>query len=81
LDLTQTVRDSDGNTASVTVRLNPRTVVLIFASNPNGAQLTVGGISATAPFTRTVIVGSTNSISAPSPQVIGGAGRQYAFKS
>ncbi|HET9141725.1 PQQ-dependent sugar dehydrogenase [Actinophytocola sp.] len=78
LDLTQTARDSDGNTASVTLRLNPRTVVLTFTSSPNGAQLTVGGISATTPFTRTVIVGSTNTISATSPQTIGG--RQYVFK-
>lgn len=68
LDLTLTATDSDGNTSSKTVRLNPRTVELTFASNPSGARLTVGTVTQTAPFTRTVIVGSNNSISAPSPQ-------------
>ncbi|HWM05034.1 MAG TPA: PQQ-dependent sugar dehydrogenase [Actinophytocola sp.] len=68
LDLTLTATDSDGNTASKTVRLNPRTVQLTFTSNPSGAQLSVGGTTQATPFTRTVIVGSNNSVSAPSPQ-------------
>lgn len=68
LDLTLTATDSDGNTGSTTVRLNPKTVVLTFQSSPRGAQLTVGTVTQPAPFTRTVIVGSNNSISAPSPQ-------------
>jgi hypothetical protein len=68
LDLTLTARDSDGNTGSTTVRLSPRTVALTFQSNPSGAQLSVGGTTQTAPFSRTVIVGSNNSVSAPSPQ-------------
>jgi glucose/arabinose dehydrogenase len=80
LDLTLIARDSDANTASTTLRLNPRTVELTFSSSPSGALLVVGGSSATAPFTRTVIVGSVNSISAPSPQFLNGSNRQYAFK-
>ncbi|HEV2781461.1 MAG TPA: PQQ-dependent sugar dehydrogenase [Actinophytocola sp.] len=80
LDLTLTATDSDGNTASTTRRLDPRTVVLTFTSSPSGALLVVGGTSATAPFTRTVIVGSNNSISAPSPQVLGAQNRQYDFR-
>jgi glucose/arabinose dehydrogenase len=68
LDLTLTATDSDGNATSQTVRLSPRTVVLTFQSNPSGARLVVGGVEQVAPFTRTVIVGSNNSISAPSPQ-------------
>ena len=55
-------------------------MVLTFTSNPNGAQLVVGATWGTAPFTRTVIVGSTNSISAPSPQFINGSNRQYIFR-
>lgn len=39
--------------------------------NPRGRTLTFNGSSAVAPFTRTVIMGSTNSISAPSPQIAG----------
>ncbi|WP_460394514.1 PQQ-dependent sugar dehydrogenase [Actinophytocola sediminis] len=68
LDLTLTATDSDGNTGSTTVRLDPKTVNLTFTSNPSGAQLTVGTVTQAAPYTRTVIVGSNNSVSAPSPQ-------------
>jgi glucose/arabinose dehydrogenase len=68
LDLTLTATDSDGNVKSQTVRLNPRTVVLTFTSNPSGARLSVGTVEQVTPFTRTVIVGSNNSVSAPSPQ-------------
>ena len=68
LDLTLTATDSNGNVGTTTVRLNPRTVVLTFQSNPAGAQLTVGSTTQVAPFTRTVIVGSNNSISAPARQ-------------
>jgi PKD repeat protein len=68
LDLTLTATDSDGNSSSTTVRLEPRTVVLSFTSSPNQVLLTVGGSSQRTPFSRTVIVGSNNSVSAPSPQ-------------
>ncbi|WP_260194487.1 PQQ-dependent sugar dehydrogenase [Actinophytocola gossypii] len=68
LDLTLTATDSDGNTGSATVRLDPRTVELTFTSSPSGAELTVGTVTGTAPFTRTLIVGSNNSIVAPTPQ-------------
>ncbi|HEU5473363.1 MAG TPA: PQQ-dependent sugar dehydrogenase [Actinophytocola sp.] len=68
LDLTLTATDSDGNSASTTVRMEPRTVQLSFTSTPNQVLLTIGGVSQRTPFSRTVIVGSNNSISAPSPQ-------------
>jgi glucose/arabinose dehydrogenase len=68
LDLRLTATDSHGNTGSQTVRLNPKTVQLSFTSNPSGLQLTVGDSSDTTPFERTVIVGSQNSVSAPSSQ-------------
>ena len=80
LDLTLTATDSDGNATSQTVRLSPRTVVLTFKSNPNGARLVVGGVEQVAPFTRTVIVGSNTSVSAPSPQSLT-LGLPYKFKS
>lgn len=47
------------------MRLYPQTVKLRFASRPTGAELVVGGSGATVPFSRTVIVGSTNSVSVP----------------
>jgi glucose/arabinose dehydrogenase len=68
LELRLTATDSGGLSHTVTRRLDPRTVVLTFSTNPGGLRLVVNGTEGTATFTRTVIVGSTNSISAPSPQ-------------
>jgi glucose/arabinose dehydrogenase len=81
LELTLTATDSTGRTGSTTVRLDPQTVVLSFASSPSQALLTVGGTSQRTPFTRTVIIGSNNSISAPSPQNIPPSNARHAFVS
>ena len=43
------------------------------------ASTSVGSASSVAPFSRTVIVGSSNTVSAPSPQTAGG--NTYAFSS
>ena len=59
--------------------LQPQTVNLTFTTSPSGLQLVLNGGSAATPFTRTVIAGSTNTISAPSPQTLNGA--NYAFAS
>jgi glucose/arabinose dehydrogenase/PKD repeat protein len=48
--------------------LYPTTVTLHFATYPTGLELGVGPDLASAPFDRTVIVGSAESVSAPSPQ-------------
>ncbi|HLE13224.1 MAG TPA: PKD domain-containing protein, partial [Anaerolineales bacterium] len=69
LELRLTATDSGGLQDTKTVRLDPRTVVLTFQTNPGGLQLVVGGTSQKASFSRTVIIGSRNSISATSPQV------------
>jgi PKD repeat protein len=72
LELTLTATDSSGRTGSTTLRLDPQTVTLNFATSPTAAlQLVVGGVAQATPFNRTVIVGSTNSISAPTPQTAG----------
>jgi glucose/arabinose dehydrogenase len=68
LELRLTATDSGGLTHTVSRQLDPRTVVLTFQTTPGGLQLAVGGTASTASFSRTVIVGSTNTISAPSPQ-------------
>jgi len=68
-----------GLSHTVTRRLDPRTVVLTFQTTPGGLQLAVNGTTSTATFTRTVIVGSTNSITAISPQAK--SGRSYIFQS
>ena len=77
LELTLTATDSGGLTDTDSVRLDPQTVDLTFQSSPSGLSLTVGSASGTAPFTRTVIRGSTNSISAITPQA--GGKWTYAF--
>ena len=79
LELTLTATDSGGQSHSVTRRLDPRTVVLTFQTSPSGLRLAVNGSTATASFTRTVIVGSANTISAISPQTKGS--KSYTFVS
>ena len=53
------------------VTLQPKTVDLTFESAPAGLRIAVGTNSTVAPFTRRVIVGSSNSLSAPAPQSLG----------
>jgi glucose/arabinose dehydrogenase len=72
LELTLTATDANGLTNTASVRLLPRTTLLSFATNPTGLVLTFNGANATAPFSRTVIVGSKNSFSAPTPQQLRG---------
>ena len=64
LEFKLTATDSDGASASVSRNLDPRTADVSFATIPTGLQLSVGASSSTAPFTRTVIDGSNNSIGA-----------------
>jgi glucose/arabinose dehydrogenase len=80
LELSLTATDSNGLAGTASVQLLPRTTELSFATNPTGLTLTFNGANATAPFNRTVIVNSTNSVSAPSPQNLRGTGKQV-FKS
>lgn len=77
LELRLTATDSLGLSAFTTLRLDPRTVMLSFASNPTGLQVTVNSSTYVTPFGRTVIVGSTNSVIAISPQTVGST--TYAF--
>ncbi len=79
LQLRLTATDSGGLQASSSVRLDPKTVTLSFATAPTGLQLTVGSATNVTPFSRTVIQGSRISISAPSPQ--DAAGVRYAWSS
>ena len=68
LELRLTATDSGGLTDTKTVRLDPRTVTLTFSTTPGGLRLAVNGTQGTATFTRTVIQGSTHTISAITPQ-------------
>jgi hypothetical protein len=71
LELRLTATDDQGLASTTTLRLDPRTVDVTLGSDPAGRTLTLDGTSAVAPFTTTVIMGSTHSISAPSPQTTG----------
>ncbi len=71
LELQLTATDSGGLSDSKTDRLDPQTTTLALQSNPAGLQLGLGSENVAAPFQRTVIVGSANSISAPAPQTLG----------
>ena len=79
LILTLTATDSDGLAASTSVQLDPKTVNLTLQSVPAGLQLVFNDVSASTPFSRTVIVGSTNVVTAPAVQTL--AGKGYVFKS
>jgi hypothetical protein len=78
LEIQLSATDSGGLTAMTNVLLYPQTVGLSFQSVPTGLQIVVGSYgTAPTPFTRTVIVGSQNSISAPTPQTLGGQTYQF----
>jgi glucose/arabinose dehydrogenase len=79
LELRLTATDSGGLAHTATMRLDPRTVVLTFQTNPGGLELTVNGTSAKTTFSRTVIVGSSNTLIAPTPQTKGR--KSYSFQS
>ena len=79
LELTLTAADSGGLTDTQAVRLDPRTVILSMGSSPSGLTLALGGAARTTPFAATVIEGSANTISAPTPQTLSGA--TYDFRS
>ena len=62
--LTVTVTDSGGLTDSRTIRLDPKTVDLGFASSPTGAGLTIGEVATVAPDTETFIQGAPVTVTA-----------------
>jgi glucose/arabinose dehydrogenase len=77
LEIQLTATDSRSLTDSKSVLLYPQTVVLSFDTVPSGLQLALNAESATTPFSRTVITGSTNTLTAPLTQTSGG--NSFAF--
>jgi PKD repeat protein len=71
LTLALTATDSDGLAATAELSLDPRTVELTIASDPAGLELGLNDERAATPFTRTVVEGSSNDLSAGSPQQLG----------
>lgn len=72
LELILTATDSSGQKRSARRPLDPKTVSLLFDTDPSGLQLAVGSTVQTTPFARRVIYGSENSVSAPNPQSLSG---------
>ncbi|MEU4292068.1 ricin-type beta-trefoil lectin domain protein [Kribbella sp. NPDC026596] len=79
LELKLTATDAGGLTDVKSVRLDPKTVGLSFASQPSGLQLTYLGKTAKTPSTGTTIVGSSGSLSAEPTQPV--ANQLYRFAS
>ena len=79
LELRLTATDAGGLKRSQSVRLDPKTVDLTLASSPPGLSLALDDFKAAAPFTRTLILNSQNTISAPTPQTLNG--KTYDFQS
>jgi glucose/arabinose dehydrogenase len=80
LELELKARDADGAVGTTLLELDPDTVTLTFATNPSGLLLVAAADQpAPAPFTRTMIVGATTTVTAPSPQVF--AGTTFLFSS
>jgi len=77
LELVLTATDAQGVSDTASVRLDPKTATLTMRTNAAGLQLVVDGSVATTPFVKTVIQGSTHSVSAPSPQTV--SGRTWEF--
>jgi PKD repeat protein len=79
LEIQLTATDSNGLSSTRSVTLQPKTVNLTVASSPSGLQMAFDGGSQATPYTRTVIVNSAHSVSAPSPQTLGST--TYTFAS
>lgn len=79
LELRLTATDATGTSATTSVEFNPQTVDLQIRSVPSGLQVTIGSVTAATPFTRTVILGSSNSVTTATPQTVGAT--SYAFAS
>jgi hypothetical protein len=78
LELRLTATDSGGLQDVDSLLLVPATVDVTLESTPSGLVLALDSFSGTTPFTRTVIEGSTNTISAPATQTLGGKAYRFA---
>src|SRR5581483_10637639 len=79
LELDLTATDSQGLSSTTSVLLQPKTVALTIATAPSGLQASFDAATQAAPYTVTAIIGSSHSVSAPTPQTLGGT--TYTFSS
>jgi PKD repeat protein len=71
LEIVLTATDSGGLQDTKSVLISPQTVLLTLTTQPPKFFVSIGPTLDRAPLSKTVIVGSTNTISAPSPQIRG----------
>ncbi len=79
LELKLTATDSSGLTDTKSVTLNPKTVTVGLQSSPPGLQLVLGSGAETAPFNKTVMIGSFNTVSAPLAQTVGPTNYEFGY--
>ena len=65
-----TVTDAQGRTGRDSVDIHPNKVILSASTNKTGLQVSMGG-SAVAPFSKTEVVNSALTLSAPTTQLVG----------
>jgi hypothetical protein len=78
LELQLTAQLPSGGSVTDSVELDPRTSTLTFQTEPAGLSLVGGSTTAPTPFSLEVIVGSSNSISAPASQIRGVTSYDFA---
>lgn len=71
LELTLRATDTQGESASTSVRIDYKTTTLSFDTVPSGLDLSVNGDEDVTPFQRQVAVGATTSLTAPAIQQVG----------
>lgn len=79
LELVLTATDADGLLASASVRLDPKTVSLTVLANPATLTVGLGSLAGAGSLTAVVIQGSSNTISAATPQSVNNV--NYSFVS
>jgi glucose/arabinose dehydrogenase len=79
LELQLTATDARGMSATTSVDLHPRTAEIVVETSPPGLNVALNGETGSSPLQRTAIVGSENTVTAPSPQTLGGV--EYGFAS
>ena len=67
-EIVLTATDSRGKSGKTSVTIRPQTTQMTLDTSPAGLQVVFGGQAGKPPLTRTVAVGSSFSIQAPSPQ-------------
>jgi PKD repeat protein len=78
IEIRLTATDSDGEVDTRAVRVDSQTAGVALTSSPTGAVVLLNGEPVTTPATRQIVVGSTNTLSVATQQVIGGTTHRFS---